>query len=154
MNVIAFVLALLLSVPAVAREQVYSTPGRPLVCDPKVMGRGLEFQKCQSWISKVLRPDNPPEYPTRTCCGESDAYIADAFVLEGDKFYAIITRNYEAVEDYEGGGSRGYNKGDRVLIPPEKVNRAFENGGNPSGHGIVFINSSGEVLCYFAPTLG
>lgn len=158
LRMVAFVTVLVapmfLGVLAHSRE---GWQGRPLVCDPEVMGRGLEFQKCQAWISRVKRPDNPPEYPDRTCCGEADAYVADGIASHGGKHYAVITEDYPATEadDGEGGKStvKGLPKGTEIFIPDEKLNRAFEQGGNPSGHGVVFINTSGEVLCYFAPSL-
>jgi hypothetical protein len=118
--------------------------GRTLVCDPAVISDGGRLSICQQWISTVKQPD------TRiSCCGDGDAYIADAFETKNGKFYAIITA------DYPGDSNAGepMKKGTKILIPANKLNHAAEDGGNPSGHGVVFLSANGEVLCYFGPTL-
>ena len=118
--------------------------GRTLVCDPAVISDGARLSICQQWISTVKQPD------TRvSCCGDGDAYIADAFETKDGKFYAIITADYSA------GAIAGepMKKGTKILIPKNKLNHAAEDGGNPSGHGVVFLGAGGDVLCYFGPTL-
>jgi len=118
--------------------------GRTLVCDPSLISDGGRLAICQKWISTVKQPD------TRvSCCGDGDAYIADDFETRDGKFYAIITGNYST----DRGTVEPVGKGMKILIPPNKLNRAADDGGNPSGHGVVFLSASGEVLCYFGPTL-
>ncbi len=117
----------------------------PLVCDPSVISDGARLSQCQLWISTVRQPD------TRvSCCGDGDAYIADDFETKDGKFYAIITGEYPAGQEVS---ESSIKKGTKILIPPNKLNHASEDGGNPSGHGVVFLSPSGDVLCYFGPTL-
>lgn len=143
-----------LTTPIIGRE---GYEDRPLICNPGEMGTPEALKLCRAWISGVKRPDNPPDMPNRTCCGEADAFLADAFVERDGKYYAVVTEEYPDLvgDDGEGGSYtiKGVKKGTEVLIPPEKLNRAMENGGNPSGHGIVFMRGGSEVLCYFGPTL-
>src|SRR5262249_8782383 len=40
-----------------------------------------------SWFKNLRQPDAP----SVSCCGESDAYYADSFEIDGDKYVAIIT---------------------------------------------------------------
>lgn len=133
---------------AVAAGSVHARDGwqgrAPLVCDPSVISDGARLALCQQWISNVRQPD------TRiSCCGDGDAYIADNFETRDGKFYAIITGDYPT----NPGVSEPIRKGTKILIPPNKLNRAAEDGGNPSGHGVVFLSAGGDVLCYFGPTL-
>ena len=118
--------------------------GRTLVCDPSVISDGARLSMCQQWISTVKQPD------TRvSCCGDGDAFIADDFETRNGKFYAIITGDYPANSN----AGESIRKGTKILIPENKLNHAAQDGGNPSGHGVVFLSASGEVLCYFGPTL-
>jgi len=132
---------------AIAAGSVQARDGwqsRVLVCDPSVISDGARLAQCQQWISTVKQPD------TRvSCCGDGDAYIADDFETRDGKFYAIITGEYPGNAEF----SETIRKGSKILIPPNKLNRAAEDGGNPSGHGVVFLSASGDVLCYFGPTL-
>ena len=41
----------------------------------------------REWYQALMQPDNPAV----SCCGEADAYWADSFEVEGDKYVAIIT---------------------------------------------------------------
>lgn len=131
--------------------------GRPLVCDPAELG--ADMQACRSWIEDARKPDGPAERNRRgRCCGESDAYIADSFrTREDGKFVAIITKDYPAynVDDGEGGTAAldAVPKGTEIEIPDDKINSAQEDGGNPTGHGIIFMSASRYVYCYFGPTL-
>lgn len=123
--------------------------GRPLICDPAAILNGTRLQLCQEWIENVKQPD------TRiSCCGDGDAFVADDFeVGPHGEFYAIITGDYPEEQTDPPGARQPITRGSKILIPPNKLNRAREDGGNPSGHGVVFIGASGTVLCYFGPTL-
>lgn len=125
---------------------------RPMVCNKEEIPDPAKLTRCRNWIANVQRPDQ-----SGSCCGEGDAFIADRFRQDGDKYYAIITQEYPGgtYDDGDGGtiSSLGVPIGTEILIPKEKINRAFSEGGNPSGHGIVFLYSNGEVLCYLGPTL-
>jgi len=136
-----------LALCAVAAQSAQSRDGwegRTLVCDPSVINDEARLSICRQWISTVKQPD------TRvSCCGDGDAYIADQFETKDGKFYAIITADYPANPN----AGETIKKGTKILIPANKLNRAAEDGGNPSGHGVVFLSANGEVLCYFGPTL-
>ena len=41
----------------------------------------------REWYQALMQPDNP----AASCCGEADAYWADAFEVDGDRYVAIIT---------------------------------------------------------------
>src|SRR5262249_14008813 len=41
----------------------------------------------RKWFRELKQPDNP----SLTCCGETDAYWADDYEVNGDQYVAIIT---------------------------------------------------------------
>ncbi len=135
--------------PVSARE---GWAGRPLVCDPAQI-EGQELSACQNWISRVKQPDSGV-----SCCGEGDAFIADGVEVDANgNTVAIISQDYPSGTYDDGEGdtytTKDMRAGTRIIIPKEKINHAYDNGGNPSGHGIVFMNTDRVVLCYFGPTL-
>jgi hypothetical protein len=87
----------------------------------------------REWFQSLRQPDQP----AMSCCGEADAFEADAFEVEGDHYIAIIT-----------GGKGAIPNGTRISVPNKKMKW---DAGNPTGHGIIFIGSSGQVYCYVAP---
>lgn len=86
------------------------------------------------WFRDLTQPDNP----AASCCGEADAFEADTFESVGGHYVAVITNGRGVVPD-----------GTRVAIPDGKIK--FD-AGNPTGHGIVFLGSSGQVYCYVTPS--
>lgn len=114
---------------------------RPRVCDQAVITDPTRLARCQQWIEDVKQPDNREI----SCCADADAYITDDFETIGDQLFAKTTVAYPGVP-----------KGTLIPIPKNKMNRASEDGGNPSGHSVTFILGApgdGQVLCYFGPTL-
>ena len=92
------------------------------------------------WFQNLRMPDSP----SMSCCGEADAYWADSFEIDGDKYVAIITD-----ERPDGPLGRAHHDvGQRIVIPPQKIKW---DQGNPTGHGIVFLGTHGEVYCYVTP---
>lgn len=87
----------------------------------------------RQWFQSLTQPDNP----SMSCCGEADAFEADTFEVDGDRYVAIITD-----------GKGVLPRGARIEVPNQKMKW---DKGNPTGHGIVFIGSKGEVYCYVAP---
>jgi hypothetical protein len=87
----------------------------------------------RAWFESLMQPTNP----TASCCGEADAFQADAFEVQGDHYVAVIT---------EGHGE--FPTGSRISVPNERMKW---DSGNPTGHGIVFIGSDANVLCYVMP---
>jgi len=91
----------------------------------------------RQWFQSLMQPDNP----NVSCCGEADGYEADSFEVEGDHYVAIIT-------GHRPGGPTVLAPGARIPVPNAKMK--FD-AGNPTGHGIIFIGTAGQVFCYVAP---
>jgi hypothetical protein len=94
---------------------------------------GDQSPQLRQWFRQLMQPDEP----TKSCCGEADAYEADAFEVEGDHYVAIITN-----------GKGDIANGTRVPVPNSKMKW---NEGNPTGHGIIFIGPANQSYCYVAP---
>jgi hypothetical protein len=92
-----------------------------------------EPQPIRQWFQKLMQPDNP----VVSCCGEADAFEADTFEVQGDHYVAIITDGKGTIPN-----------GTRIPVPNRKMKW---DEGNPSGHGIIFIGSTGQVYCYVTP---
>jgi hypothetical protein len=90
-------------------------------------------QSVREWFRSLMQPDNP----VVSCCGEADAYEADAFDVEGDHYIAVITDGHGVIPN-----------GTRVIVPNTKMKW---DKGNPTGHGIVFIGAGGQLYCYVTP---
>jgi hypothetical protein len=100
--------------------------------------RPLHIRK---WFQELTQPD----HPRVSCCGEADAYEADLFEREGDNWVAIITGQGPGITN------KPYiPEGTRISVPNSKMKW---DEGNPTGHGIIFIGSRGEVYCYVTPAL-
>jgi hypothetical protein len=87
----------------------------------------------REWFQKLMQPDNP----YISCCGEADAFEADSFEVSGDEYVAIITNGKGVIPE-----------GTRIPVPNQKLKW---DEGNPTGHGIIFIGSNGQVFCYVTP---
>lgn len=92
-----------------------------------------EPEQIRRWFQSLMQPDNP----YMSCCGEADAFEADVFEVEGDHYVAVITDGKGVIPG-----------GTRVPVPNQKMKW---DQGNPTGHGILFIGSSGQVYCYVTP---
>jgi len=94
----------------------------------------------REWFRELKQPDNP----SRSCCGESDAYWADSYEVNGDQYIAIITDGRD-----DGPLNRIHiDNGTRFLVPKSKIKW---DSGNPTGHGIIFIGPNKDVYCYLPP---
>jgi len=87
----------------------------------------------RQWFQKLMQPDNPRV----SCCGEADAFEADSFEAQGDHYVAIITD-----------GKGVLATGTKIPVPNTKMKW---DEGNPTGHGIIFIGTQGQVFCYITP---
>ena len=87
----------------------------------------------REWFQSLMQPD----HPRLSCCGEADAFEADAFEEEGDHYIAIITDGKGVIPN-----------GTRISVPNAKMKW---DRGNPTGHGIIFIGSAGQICCYVTP---
>jgi hypothetical protein len=87
----------------------------------------------REWFEGLRQPDNPKA----PCCGEADAYEADLFEVDEDRYVAIITD-----------GKGEIPNGTKIPVPNQKLKW---DAGNPTGHGIIFIGAHGQVYCYVVP---
>ena len=100
---------------------------------------GDQPAKIRQWFQSLMQPDNPAV----SCCGEADAFEADAFEVEGDHYVAIVTDGKGVIPN-----------GTRIPVPNQKMKW---DAGNPTGHGIVFLRpemvrlNEWTVYCYVAP---
>jgi hypothetical protein len=92
------------------------------------------------WYQKLMQPDNPAV----SCCGEADAYWADSFEVDGDKYVAIITDSRD-----DAPLNRPHKDvGTKIIVPNHKIKW---NEGNPTGHGVIFLSRNDYVFCYVPP---
>jgi hypothetical protein len=93
------------------------------------------------WFQSATMPDNPGT----SCCGEADAYYADSFEVEDGQYVAIIT-DERVVQ-----GRPVVPVGTKVKVPNNKLPNPGVQQPNPTGHGVIFMNGSRVVYCYFPP---
>jgi hypothetical protein len=93
------------------------------------------------WFNSLMQPDNPE----LSCCGDADGYFADSFYVDAQgRTIAIITD--ERPDEPLGRIHRP--AGTEIEVPAWKFKW---DRGNPTGHGILFLASGGQVLCYLTP---
>ncbi|SDT34946.1 hypothetical protein [Bradyrhizobium canariense] len=95
----------------------------------------------KKWYQDLKQPDNP----VASCCGEADAYWADSFETTPDGDYvAIIT------DPRDDAPLRRIHRaiGTRIVVPKNKIKW---DEGNPTGHGLIFLNHGDYVFCYLPP---
>jgi hypothetical protein len=95
----------------------------------------------RKWFQGLMQPD----HPRTSCCGDADAYEADLFERDGNNWVAIVTGQGPGVAN-----KPHIPEGTRISVPNSKMKW---DQGNPTGHGIIFIGSNGEVYCYVTPAL-
>ena len=67
----------------------------------------------RTWFQKLKQPDAP----FMSCCGEADAYWADSFEVDGDRYVAIITD-----ERSDGPLGRPHREsGEKIVVPNHKI---------------------------------
>lgn len=89
------------------------------------------------WYRTLERPD----MPGAICCTEADAYFADEVHVRDGKTYATIT------DDRPDGplGRPHVPSGTEFEVPQEKLKW---DRGNPTGHNVLFISTSGFTWCF------
>ena len=94
----------------------------------------------RDWYRSLMQPD----MPLSSCCGEADAYWADSYQVDGDRYVAIITdpRPDEPLH------RRHIDIGTKFVVPNHKLKY---DASNPTGHGLIFLNPYDFVLCYVPP---
>lgn len=105
----------------------------------------------RAWYRNLMMPDNP----SLSCCGEADAYWADSFESVDGKLEATITDtrpmcdgSQEKLKEGCVPGRPHIPFGTKVVVPNHKMKY---DASNPTGHGILFINTQLQVLCYIMP---
>jgi hypothetical protein len=88
----------------------------------------------RAWFQSLKQPD----HPRLSCCGEADAFEADSFEVEDDHYVAVITDGKGIIPN-----------GTKISVPNQKMK--FD-AGNPTGHGIIFIGTLGQIYCYVTPS--
>jgi hypothetical protein len=101
---------------------------------------GNQSTLVRQWFQQLMQPDDP----IQPCCGQADAYWADSFEVEDDHYVAVITDERLDAPI----GRPHIDVGTRIPVPNQKMK--FD-AGNPTGHGVIFVGSSGQVYCYVAP---
>jgi len=96
-------------------------------------------EEVRRWFQGLMQPDQP----FQSCCGEADAYWADSFEVDGDRYVAIITDDRDVPNRQKG------ESGTRIIVPNHKLKY---DAGNPTGHGVIFLQpGTDNVYCYLAP---
>jgi hypothetical protein len=98
--------------------------------------------KLREWYRSLMQP----AHPLTPCCGEADAYFADKVEVEGDKVFATVTDE----RPDEPLGRPHIPPGTRIEVPPWTMKNSQ---GNPTGHNVIFVHGSGQVLCFVTGTL-
>src|ERR1700758_4569227 len=118
-----------------------------LILTPTVVAIGVVAAKARDYGEWADQPETvrqwfqslkQPDHPRLSCCGEADAFEADSFEVEGDHYVAVITNGKGVIP-----------RGTRIPVPNQKMKW---DGGNPTGHGIIFIGPRGQVYCYVTPS--
>ena len=90
----------------------------------------------RAWFQKLMQPD----IPTMSCCGEADAYWADSFEVDGDRYVAIITD-----ERPDGPLGRPHrDSGEKIVVPNHKIK--WDDGNRP----VTASSSSGRAGRFIA----
>jgi hypothetical protein len=90
-----------------------------------------------AWYGSLMQPDNP----SISCCGLADAYWCDDYYARDGKAFCRITDDRDDAKL----GRPHIDIGTEFEIPPYKLK--FDRG-NPTGHAVIFVNTSGHVWCY------
>ena len=90
-----------------------------------------------AWYGSLFQPDNP----SVSCCGLADAYWCDDYYSRDGRAYCKITDDRD-----DAPLKRPHiDVGTEIEIPDYKLK--FDRG-NPTGHAVVFLNTSGHVWCF------
>jgi hypothetical protein len=90
----------------------------------------------RAWFRSLKQPDSLGSLFPTSCCGEGDAYWADEYhITEDGKLIAVIT------DDRDDGPLQRFHVpiGTRFVVPNNKIVDATKQGGNPTGHTIIFL---------------
>ncbi|SHJ69030.1 hypothetical protein SAMN05444159_1241 [Bradyrhizobium lablabi] len=104
-----------------------------------------QWQNSDPAIHEWYRTLERPDAPGSICCTEADSYWADEVHVRDGKTYAVVT------DDRPDGplGRPHVPSGTEFEVPPEKLKY---DKGNPTGHGVLFVSTSGYTWCYVQAT--
>ena len=102
-----------------------------------LFGHENDRPELDHWYSSLMQPDNP----SVSCCGKADAYWCDTINVKDGKTFCTITDDRPDAP---------LNRppvpiGTEIEIPNHKLKW---DRGNPTGHAVVFLSSSGSVFCF------
>ena len=102
-----------------------------------VFGHEHDRPELDQWYSGLMQPDNP----SVSCCGKADAYWCDTINVKDGKTFCTIT------DDRPDAPLKRppVPIGTEIEIPNHKLKW---DRGNPTGHAVVFLSSSGSVFCF------
>jgi hypothetical protein len=96
-----------------------------------------DHPELDQWYAGLMQPDNP----TVPCCGKADAYWCDDYYARDGKAYCKITDE----RDDAPLNRPHVPVGTEIEIPAHKLKW---DRGNPVGHAVVFLSTSGHVWCF------
>ncbi len=99
-----------------------------------------DHPELDQWYAGLMQPDNP----SVSCCGKADAYWCDDYYARDGKAYCKIT------DDRTVPGRPHIPVGTEFEIPPYKLKW---DRSNPTGHAVIFVNTSGHVWCFVQGSL-
>jgi hypothetical protein len=67
----------------------------------------------RDWYKRLMQPD----MPLSSCCGEADAYWADSYLVDGDRYVAILAISKAAITSST---TRRLAMASRVSVPHSK----------------------------------
>ena len=91
----------------------------------------------KKWYQELKQPGN-----NVSCCGEADAYWCDKIFTRDGKNYCTITDDRVVMN------RPAVPVGTEIEIPDAKMLDGEEAHGNPTGHSVVFLSTSGYVFCF------
>lgn len=95
----------------------------------------------REWYRSLMQPDAP----WVPCCGESDAYFAEAFVRGGKTYARIIDDRPD-----EPRHRPHVPVGTEIEVPNHKLKY---DAGNPVGSAVIFLSVGRAVYCFVQGTL-
>jgi hypothetical protein len=101
----------------------------------------------KKWFSELRRPDTG--FTGSSCCGDADGYWCDAIsTKEGGHVFCAITDDRD-----DGPLGRPHRPiGQTHEIPADKMKFSptdpQANLGNPTGHSVIFLSTTGFVFCF------
>jgi hypothetical protein len=79
--------------------------------------------------------------PTASCCSEVDAHWCDSILVNDGKNFCTISHDRDNIRLKR----TPVPIGAEIEIPDNKLTR---KDGNPTGHGVAFLNTDGFVHCF------